>query len=243
VSFQKEKKYLKHTHLSKAHMFDVKLTSLVVNVKIIPLWRFSELPENQPITKRHLHIEVHLSVSVSLSFHNSLIAITSLISVTGMQYNKGSLKVSLLEAATFRYPIIDNHCHNLLNASQKDSYQLHGITTEAQGDALGDSPMAIASYRAVLQLAKLFRCEPTMEAVRAARNALPYEELCRICFEPTGIASLLLDDLMDNIPDLCYDYKWHDRLTSSPTKRIIRVEVLAQVSPNPTEYFDSNNWV
>ena len=56
-----------------------------------------------------------------------------------------------------------------------------------------------------------------------------YEELCQRNMKPAGIVSLLLDDGMDKIEELCYGYKWHDRFVATPSKRIVRVETLAQV--------------
>ncbi|KIJ29772.1 hypothetical protein M422DRAFT_268723 [Sphaerobolus stellatus SS14] len=47
---------------------------------------------------------------------------------------------------------------------------------------------------------------------------MAYEGLCRKCFAPTGIACLLLDDLMDNVTELYYGYEWHDRLTSGKAR-------------------------
>jgi hypothetical protein len=134
-----------------------------------------------------------------------------------------------LEEAAFCYPIIDHHTHNLLKAERRSDFPFEGLTTEAGGEALVDATDSIAFYRATAQLAKLYGCEPTWDAVKKARDSLSYEELCEKCMKPTGIASLLLDDGLDGIQDLCYDYKWHDRFTSTPSKRIVRVEIVAQV--------------
>lgn len=136
----------------------------------------------------------------------------------------------LLQKAAFSFPIIDNHAHNILRETQSSTIALDGLTSEASGDALQDATKSVAAFRAINQLAQLYNCEPTLEAVKKARSALPYEELCQKNMKPTGIAMLLLDDGMDKIEELCHDYKWHDRLTKTPTKRIVRIETLATVS-------------
>jgi hypothetical protein len=136
---------------------------------------------------------------------------------------------ALLEKAAFCFPIIDNHTHNLLKAENRSSFPFEGLTSEASGEALKDATSSVAFYRAIIQLAQLYACEPTLDAVKKARDGMDYEELCQICMKPTGIVSLLLDDGMDRLEELCYGYKWHDRFATTPSKRIVRVETVAQV--------------
>ncbi|KAF8525584.1 hypothetical protein BU17DRAFT_83867 [Hysterangium stoloniferum] len=145
-----------------------------------------------------------------------------------MSTDHSSTQCPLLKHAAFYFPIIDNHTHNLLKAEHRSDFPFEGLTSEANGEALIDATNTIALYRATIQLAKLYGCEPTFDAVKKARDSLSYEELCQKCMKPTGIASLLLDDGIDAIQNLCYDYRWHDRFTSTPSKRIVRVETLAQ---------------
>ncbi|GJJ09846.1 hypothetical protein Clacol_004070 [Clathrus columnatus] len=139
-----------------------------------------------------------------------------------------STNYPLLRKTAFSYPIIDNHAHNLLRDTHRSTVALDGLTSEASNGALQDAKNSVAAFRAFNQLAQLYQCEPTLEAIKKARDAFPYEELCKTNMKPTGISMLLLDDGMDKIEELCHDYKWHDRLTSAPTKRIVRVETVAQ---------------
>jgi hypothetical protein len=138
-------------------------------------------------------------------------------------------RLELLAKAAFCYPIIDNHTHNLLKEENRSVFAFEGLTSEATGDAQLDTTTSIAHYRATIQLAQLYGCDPTFEAVKRARDAMGYQELCDLCMKATGILSLLLDDGIDRLEELCYDYKWHDRFAATPSKRIVRVEVLAQV--------------
>ena len=138
-------------------------------------------------------------------------------------------RLELLEKAAFCYPIIDNHTHNLLKEENRREFPFEGLTSEATGEAQKHAVSAVAHYRATIQLAQLYGCDPTFESVKKARDAMSYQELCDKCMKPTGIVSLLLDDGIDRVEELCYDYKWHDRFAATPSKRIVRVEVLAQV--------------
>lgn len=143
---------------------------------------------------------------------------------------------SSLKNAAFAYPIVDNHAHNLLRDTHRSVIPLDGLTSEAAGDALKDATKSVASFRAISQLARLYGCDPTLEAIKKARDALSYEDMCQKNMKPTGIAMLLLDDGMDKIEELCFDYRWHDRLATIPTKRIVRIETVAQVSPRHVVY-------
>ncbi len=124
-----------------------------------------------------------------------------------------SSKYPALSAEVGACPIIDNHAHNILREARKSDFPLEQLTTEASGDALGDGLYSIPHMRAVRQLAHFYECEPVWEAVKKARTERPYEELCRVSFERAGIHSLLLDDGLGRIDELCEDIAWHDRLT------------------------------
>lgn len=129
------------------------------------------------------------------------------------------------------HPIIDNHAHNLLtaeNALNYEKYPLESITSEAAGEALKQAPYTLSHRLAVKQLATLFDCEPTWEAIKAARHkrvTTDYEGLVQECLQ--GTYSLLLDDLLTD-HDI-EDYKWHNQFIDSPsgTRRIVRIEAVA----------------
>lgn len=81
------------------------------------------------------------------------------------------------------------------------------------------------------QLAKVLECEPTWIAVKGARRALEYSKLCEkfMDFGATKIQCLMLDDGLGEAVKLCESLDWHDRFTKARTRRIVRIEVLAQV--------------
>jgi hypothetical protein len=137
-----------------------------------------------------------------------------------------------LHAVCERYPAIDNHAHPLLKPAYRDAMTFESIISESSGEALQDSIYSLACYRATEQLAKLFGLsgeDATWEKVKTTRRGMEYIKLCRTCFEPSGIQCILIDDGLGRSKDLAEHYKWHDRLTTSPTKRIIRLETSAEV--------------
>ncbi|KAA1475726.1 hypothetical protein DENSPDRAFT_842547 [Dentipellis sp. KUC8613] len=142
--------------------------------------------------------------------------------------------VALLADVCTRYPAIDNHAHPLLSETHRASVPFESLVSEADAAALPDAAHTLASFRATKDLADLYQLKDdtsspaTWEALKTARNAIPYDELCRRSFGPAHIQCLLLDDGLGGVEEMCEGYKWHDQFTSSPTKRIVRVEVVAQ---------------
>jgi len=142
------------------------------------------------------------------------------------------MNTAYLARVTFGYPAIDNHAHPLLTAANRNAIPFEGLISEANpGQGLTeDDPSTLACFRATAQLSRLYRLsvEPTWEAVKAARASVDYEQLCIRCMEPSRIQCILMDDGLGGVQELAEGYKWHDRYTYSPTKRIVRVETLAE---------------
>ncbi|KAF7586814.1 hypothetical protein BBP40_008269 [Aspergillus hancockii] len=140
------------------------------------------------------------------------------------------MELASLQSLIQTHPLIDNHAHNLLTrdeACNYAKYPFEQITSEAQGTALHNAPSTLPLHRAAAQLAALYSCSSSdWDHVKAARDAWvqrDYEGLIRECLR--GTHSLLLDDLLTD-QDI-ESYEWHDRFTTSQTKRIVRIEVLA----------------
>ncbi|THH29290.1 hypothetical protein EUX98_g4877 [Antrodiella citrinella] len=137
-----------------------------------------------------------------------------------------------LARVTFGYPAIDNHAHPLLTAANRNAFPFEGLVSEANPDQglTTNAPFTLACYRAMAQLIRLYRlnAEATWEEVKAARSSLDYDQLCVRCMEPTRIQCILMDDGLGGVSELAEGYKWHDRFTASRTKRIVRVEILAE---------------
>ena len=128
-----------------------------------------------------------------------------------------------LRETIYSTPIIDHHAHNLLTASHIGKHNLLSITSEASGPALEHSELTLAHIRAVRQLSKILNCRATWSAVQRAieaRRGEPDDAWAKRCF--SGIETALIDDGLD--PEGINPYQWHDRLTHSPCKRIVRIE-------------------
>jgi len=137
-----------------------------------------------------------------------------------------------LHKVTFTFPAIDNHCHPLLKESHRDAVHFDGVLSEAQGAALAeDGVHTLAGYRATKQLSRLYGGTSdryTWEEIKEHRTGRGYEELCKQNFEPANIQCLLIDDGLGGVEEMGERYTGHDRFTSSPSKRIVRVEVIAE---------------
>jgi hypothetical protein len=133
-----------------------------------------------------------------------------------------------LMTAVHTTPIIDNHAHPLLIPSAQAKYPLLAITTEAGGDAMKVTPSTLSHIRAVNQLSSLLGCPATWDDVVKAievEKAKPDDVWAKRCME--GIETILVDDGLDG-KDEVFDYAWHDRLTRSNCKRIVRIEKVAE---------------
>jgi hypothetical protein len=135
-----------------------------------------------------------------------------------------------LRKAALTFPAIDNHAHPLLREQNRNDLPYEGIISEASGKALKDAAHTLACFRATPQLAKLLGLpeSATWEDVKAARSTCNYEELCVNSFKDTAIQTILIDDDLDDHGRI-YDISWHDQFLKSPSRRIVRVEVVAEV--------------
>ena len=138
-----------------------------------------------------------------------------------------------LADAVFKYPAIDNHAHPLLAEKNRNAFPLEGIASEANGDALThDSRYTLASYGTTAKLSSLYGLtdgDPSWGTLKNKRDATDYVDLCNMCFKPTGIQCILLDDGLGGVASLAESNNWHNQFTSSPCKRIVRIETEAEV--------------
>lgn len=128
------------------------------------------------------------------------------------------------------FPIIDNHAHNLIQPALIDTIPVESITSEAQGHALRDSFKSLPHLRAARQLRQLYECpdEANWEELLAQRMEwlrTDPDRLNRQCFQ--GVHALLIDDGLSS-PEKVLPYHWHDRYTKAPSKRIVRIETVAE---------------
>jgi len=93
---------------------------------------------------------------------------------------------------------------------------------------LRHAPSGLAHIRAVQQLSKLYGCEPTWDSIQRYRIATGFDKYTDICFKAARIECILMDDLLVSTGKVTIPYNWHDKLTTSSTRRIVRVESLAE---------------
>ncbi|KAK1069601.1 hypothetical protein LTR74_004714 [Friedmanniomyces endolithicus] len=127
------------------------------------------------------------------------------------------------------HPVIDNHGHNILRPHQLKSGNFLTITTEAHGEALEDAPKSLAHLRAVRQLKKLYDlpADADWAAIVGKRAELlerDADSLVKRCLE--GTQTILIDDGLDSGANI-EPYSWHNKFTTSPCKRIVRIETVA----------------
>ena len=132
-----------------------------------------------------------------------------------------------LISAIYQTPIIDHHAHNLLRPADIEAHPSLSITTEANGAALEQTTSTLSHLRAVRQLAAILGCDESWDSVNAKlkteryRDDLSWE---KYCFQ--GIETALIDDGLD--AETVQPIIWHDCLTRSACKRIVRIEKVAE---------------
>jgi hypothetical protein len=141
--------------------------------------------------------------------------------------------MATLYDAVFTQPAIDNHAHPLLRTEKRHFLPFEGLISEATGSALlEDARHTLACFRATKHLAQLYGLDEkntTWEGVKSHRAGVEYIKLCSMCFKTSGIKYLLIDDGLDASQTLAEDYKWHNQFISTTTRRIVRIEMEAEV--------------
>jgi predicted TIM-barrel fold metal-dependent hydrolase len=128
------------------------------------------------------------------------------------------------------FPIIDNHAHNLILPTHADTIPFESITTEAQGRALRDTFKSLPHLRAARQLRQLYECGEDADWEDIIEQRIEWlrsdpQRLHRRCFE--GVHALLVDDGLAE-PQKVYPYDSHDEYLQAPSKRIVRIETVAE---------------
>ncbi|CAG8092343.1 unnamed protein product [Penicillium salamii] len=131
------------------------------------------------------------------------------------------------------HPHIDSHAHTVLN--KDDVYHsLETIASAANGNAVLNSETSLPSLRVFNQLSEFYGSPcaswSDVEQIHEKLDRDDNEGLIRRCVKNTD--TLLLDDY-DHLKffeeaEGFKPFDWHDRLTTSPTKRIVQIEGLAE---------------
>lgn len=149
-----------------------------------------------------------------------------------MEHTTGPPKPTLeqLRHVANHYPLIDNHAHNLILPTHANTIPFESITTEAQGRALRDTFKSLPHLRAARQLRQLYECgenadwDDILEQRTEWLRSDP-QRLHQRCFE--GVHAVLVDDGLAE-PKKVYPYDSHDEYFQAPSKRIVRIETVAE---------------
>ena len=92
-------------------------------------------------------------------------------------------------------PIVDNHCHSLLleQPPDDDAFRIHLTESYHPEIARDHVPTSIFYRRAMVELAVLLDCDPTPDAVHAARRARGVEWLTREIVRRANFKTWLID--------------------------------------------------
>ncbi|KAH9327274.1 hypothetical protein KI387_007452, partial [Taxus chinensis] len=79
--------------------------------------------------------------------------------------------------------------------------------------------------RSIRDIAKLYNCAATLEAVEGCRSSLGLETMCSKCFSAANISTVLMDDGIHF--DKMYNTGWHKNYVPV-VGRILRIETVAE---------------
>ncbi|KAK8950724.1 hypothetical protein KSP39_PZI004774 [Platanthera zijinensis] len=143
-------------------------------------------------------------------------------------------KYSELRAAVEKVAVVDAHAHNLV-AIDSD-YSFLNCFSEAEGEALASVHHTLSFKRNLRDIAKLYNCEASFDAVDRHRKSSGIFSVASRCFEAANISTIFLDDGIKF--DKMHDWEWHTRF--GPTvRRILRIEQLAETILNDERYIGS----
>ena len=124
------------------------------------------------------------------------------------------------------HPAIDAHAHNVFREEGLVGFSYAAAFTEAYDPEIVDRHARETLFyrRSLRDIAELFGCEPTEEAVIGKRNALGFEQTAALFIKAASLEAVFLDDGF--LPDRCLPWNEHERFV--PVRRILRIERLAE---------------
>jgi hypothetical protein len=126
-------------------------------------------------------------------------------------------------------PILDHHCHSLRLPDQQptdgDGFRRFFVETN-DPEMVAHVRRSIFYMRVVRDVAALLGCEPTEEAILAARAAAPLETYARRLFDAGNFRTLLVDTGLS--PDATYTVAGLSAIIGRPVETVIRLEYLME---------------
>jgi hypothetical protein len=136
-------------------------------------------------------------------------------------------------------PIVDNHCHSLLRQQppDDDAFRIHLTESYLPEIARDHVPTTIFYRRALVELAALLDCDPTPDAVHAARRARGVEWLTREIVVRANFKTWLIDTGYS--ADTTYSLDELRGLAPVRVEEILRLEPLLERLILESDGFDS----
>lgn len=120
--------------------------------------------------------------------------------------------------------LVDAHAHNIV--SLDSTVPFLSCFSEATGEeALSYAPHTINFKRSLKEIAGLYGCEKSLDAVDEFRRSRGLEAITGLCFKAARISTVLIDDGLKL--DKKYEISWHQNFIPC-VGRILRVEDLAE---------------
>jgi len=135
-------------------------------------------------------------------------------------------------------PIVDNHCHSLLRRQppDDDAFRIHLTESTFPEIARDHIPTSLAYHLAIREMAVLLDCEPTPDAVHAARRDRGVEWLTREVVERGRFKTWLIDTGYG--ADTTYSVDELRELAPCRIEEVLRLEPLIEKLILEAETFD-----
>ena len=135
-------------------------------------------------------------------------------------------------------PIVDNHCHSLLRRQppDDDAFRIHLTESTFPEIARDHIPTSLAYHLAIREMAVLLDCEPTPDAVHAARRDRGVEWLTREVVERGRFKTWLIDTGYG--ADTTYSLDELRELAPCRIEEVLRLEPLIEKLILEAETFD-----
>ncbi|KAJ0089336.1 hypothetical protein Patl1_32245 [Pistacia atlantica] len=117
------------------------------------------------------------------------------------------MEFSELREAIEKVQLVDGHAHSIV--ALDSAFPFINSFSEAQGDALSDAPHSLSFKRNLRNIAELYGCESTLQAVEEYRRSSGLEFISSVCFKTANISAVLIDDGLKL--DKKHDLEWHKR--------------------------------
>lgn len=129
-----------------------------------------------------------------------------------------------LKKAIDEMELLDAHAHNIV--ALDSAVPFAACFSEATGDeALSFAKHSISFKRSLREIAELYGCDSTLQAIEEFRHSSGLEAITAMCFRAAKISTVLIDDGLEL--DKIHDIHWHQNFVPN-VGRILRIERLAE---------------